>query len=370
MKIKEIQLENFRSYKHVEIHPNPYINIFLGKNASGKTNLLEAISMLISGKSFRTYLDKETLMFGADEYKIRALINMKGLDKDYEMTYNPKSKKDISINLTKVASLRDLRRDAPLVTFVPEDLEIVKKGPSLRRRFVDEGSSGLDLIYRYNLSKYNQILRQKNDLLKSKEHKLDKNMLLNAYNIQLASLGAYIINSRKKYVERLNETIGDIHPQISNGEDLKLVYKNPHVDYENIKQLEVSIYREFERSKPQDIFRRTSTTGLQRDDYDIILDGILARDYGSQGQQRNIVLSMKLAQLQLLKESKNIQPILLLDDVFSELDMYRRKRLIKYMENLQVFITMAETKYVEEFKNVNRNIYIIKDDEVRLMKGD
>lgn len=369
MKIKNLSLTNFRNYESLSLRPNPYMNIFYGKNASGKTNILESISMLISGGSFRTYKDKEILLFGKDYFRVGALISQEGLDKDYDLYYDLDRKKNLKVNLSKVQSLRDLRSKAPLVVFTPEDLDIIKGGPDLKRKLFDQILGLCDIIYRLNLQKFKSVLKEKNDQLKIRRHKLDKNILFESYNIQLASLGSYLIHRRRSFVEEFVQVLEQIHTYISGGEKISIKYQNPHLGLANIKDIEKALLEEYRRSLANDLYRRSSTTGPQRDNYIIYLDDLDARHFGSQGQQRNAILSIKLAQMQMIQKYKNTQPILLLDDVFSELDQERRSRLIDYVKNSQVFITMAEKKYLDEFAGFQANIYKLADNKVKLING-
>lgn len=370
MKVKEIQLSNFRNYNNLTLKPNREINIFLGKNASGKTNILEAISMLISGKSFRTSRDRELIQFDKDYFQIDALIEKNFLDKDYYLRLGHRQKKDIKINLSNINTLKELRKDSPLVVFMPEDLEIIKEGPSLRRKFFDEAIGGVDKIYKYNLSKYNKILSEKNELLKFRNQRLDQRLLFDAYNIQLASIGAYLIHRRKEYLEEFNEKVYKIHQYISEDkEEIHIKYVNPHVEKNTMKEIEAGLLEELREALKNDLFRRTSTKGPQRDEYDIFINDILLKQFGSQGQQRSTVLSMKLTELNLSKKYLKTDPILLLDDVFSELDKERRKKLIDSLEGIQVFISMAEERFLKEFEDKNYNLYIVNNGKVKEMNG-
>lgn len=370
MKIISLEIENFRNYDYLSLFPNENINIFLGRNASGKTNILEAISMLISGKSFRTSRDREILKFGEESFKINALIEINNLEKDYSLTYSDDKKKKIQINLTNIDNLKELRRDNALIVFKPEDLEIVKDGPNLRRKFFDDLISNLDLIYRYNLSKYETILKQKNDLLKSRNGKLDTRLLFEAYNIQLSSLGSYIIYMRKKVLRRFNEIIAEVHSDISNGEELlEIEYMNPHSEIDDMKKIEIELLNELRDSLDRDLMLKYSTKGPHRDEYMIKLNKKELKRYGSQGQQRSSVLSMKISELKIIREERKMTPIFLMDDVFSELDKDRRKKLIENIRGVQTFITMAEENYLEDFNNMNKNLYIVRENGVKKIGG-
>ncbi len=370
MKIKEINIKNLRNYRHLNLQLNENFNVFFGRNGSGKTNILEAISMLISGKSFRTNKDGDLLNFDADSYEIDALIERQGLEKDYNLVYELNRKKRIQVNLSNVNTLRDLRRESPLVIFVPEDLKIVKEGPSHRRRYLNEAISNLDVIYRYNLSKYNKILKEKNDLLKVRNLKLNEKLLFEGYNIQLASLGSYLVMARKKFIDSLNREIKDIHLNISQGdEDLQINYLSPLAEFEKPQEIEINMLNGLRKALDRDLYVKYSTFGPQRDDLEILVNDRELKIFGSQGQQRSGILSMKIVEIKLIEKIRNIKPILLLDDVFSELDEVRRSRLIENISGIQSFITMAEKMYLKEFKNTNSNIYLVENDGVKIMNG-
>lgn len=370
MKIKEIQIKNFRNYRHLNLKLNENFNVFFGKNGSGKTNVLEAISMLISGKSFRTSRDRELLNFHEEQYEIDALIERRGLEKDYNLVYEKDRKKRIQVNLSNVNTLRELRRESPLVVFVPEDLKIVKEGPSLRRKYLNEAISNLDLIYRYNLSKYNKILKEKNELLKRRNRNLNERLLFEGYNIQLASLGSYIVMARKKYIDTLNREIKDIHLNITDGDEILFCnYQSPLAEFDDLKEIESKMLEGLRSSLERDLYVKYSTYGPQRDDIEILFNERDLKTYGSQGQQRSAILSMKIVEINLIIKNRNIKPILLLDDVFSELDSLRRQRLIESISGIQSFITMAEKMYLKEFNINNSNLYLVENGEVKKMNG-
>lgn len=370
MRIKEINIRNFRNYEKLDLKLNENMNVFFGKNASGKTNILEAISMLISGKSFRTHRDANMVQFDKEFFEIDAIIEKEGLEKDYHLVYEQNRKKKIQINLSNVNTLKELRRESPLVVFMPEDLSIIKEGPSLRRRYLDNAISNLDLIYRYNLDKYNKILREKNDLLKFRNPRLNERLLFEAYNIQLASLGAYIVYAREKFLETVNKNIKEIHLNISqDAEVLTLEYKTEIEERENLRKIESELLEKMNKALAKDLKVKYSTFGPQRDDFSILVNNRDLKSFGSQGQQRSAVLSLKIIEIQLIKEKRDIKPILLLDDVFSELDPLRRSALIENITDIQSFITMAEDRYLEEFQKKNVNLYFVNNNEVKKING-
>lgn len=370
MNIKEINIKNFRNYENLYLKLNENMNIFFGKNASGKTNILEAVSMLISGKSFRTHKDKNMVNFDKDYFEIDAIIEKEGLEKDYHLLYEKNRKKKIQINLSNVNTLKELRRDSPLVVFMPEDLSIIKEGPSQRRKFLDRAISNLDLIYKFNLDKYNKILREKNNLLKYRNPRLDERLLFEAYNIQLASLGAYIVFARKNFIDIVNKYIKDIHLSISKDEEiLSLEYDSEIENLDDLKIIEKEMLSKMNKALKKDLKVKYSTFGPQREDFKILINDKDLKSYGSQGQQRSAILSLKIIEVKLIIKRREIKPILLLDDVFSELDPLRRKALIDNLSGIQSFITMAEDRYLEEFSDREKNIFFVFENRVKRING-
>lgn len=371
MKIKEISINNFRNYDSLKLNPNKNFNIFYGKNASGKTNILEAISMLISGKSFRTNRDRELLKFDKDSFNIDAIVEIRNLEKDYSLEY-VKNRKNIRINLSKIESIRSLRQSSPLITFIPEDLDIINGSPSLRRRFLDDAISNIDQIYNLNIKKYNQILNKKNELLKTRNKNLDARFLFEGYNIQLASLSGFIILKRIEFLKMLEKELRVIHRDISDeGEILKIEYSSPFKDLDDSKKIEREVLEALHNSLEKDLYVKYSTFGLHRDDFVIYANDKPLKNFGSQGQKRSAVLSLKICELKLIDRYRNTSPIILLDDVFSELDPIRREKLVLNLDGYQTFITMSDKRYLDNFKKIKeKNIYKVDNAKVEFIGGN
>ncbi|NLY21116.1 MAG: DNA replication/repair protein RecF [Tissierellia bacterium] len=366
MIIQKLQLCKFRNYDSVEIYPNEQLNLFIGKNASGKTNLLESISMVLTGKSFKTNRDVQMINFDEEDASILSKVLIDGLDIDLELNISKSSKKKIKINGNDVKRVSELTENTSIVIFTPEDLELIKEGPALRRKFIDGLISSVNLIYSYNLSRYKKILNDRNDLLKNPRRNLDNDIMLGVYNIQISTLGNYIINERVRFIEILNKIAKIEHSKISdNREELNIVYNsNINRETEGKSNQEKEYLRQLENSIQRDKYYRNTNLGPHRDDIEFYINGKDLKIYGSQGQQRSVILSLKLSEAILYKMFKNISPIIILDDVFSELDIIRREKLISSVENYQTFISMTDDMKVDEFNKYEKSIYSIKDREV------
>lgn len=337
MYIKEIELKNFRNYEELNLKFNENVNFIIGNNAQGKTNLLESIFMCSMGKSFRTSKDNEMIGFDKDFCKVKLTAKKQLFDVDIEITLNRDKGKFIKIDGVNVHKASDLLENLYIVIFSPEDLKIVKDEPEKRRKFINRELCMLRPLYFDSLSNYKKVLMQRNNYLKEKN--IDETVL-DIWDMQLAKYGAKIISLRNDFIEKLNKISGEIHGNITNGkENLKIEY-DPNVKIQ--ENLEEALYNAIKNSKANDIRLRTTTRGPHRDDIQFFIDGINVRSFGSQGQQRTAALSLKLAELNLIKEETGEDAILLLDDVMSELDNTRQEFLIKSLSDIQLFITTTE----------------------------
>ncbi len=332
MLIKNIELKNFRNYKNLKLEFDEKLNIFLGHNAQGKTNLLESIFVLGMGKSFRTNSDKELIFFNEDFAKVKANIVEENNEDEIEIVFQ-KDGKIINLDGIKLQRTIDLLETVYIVIFSPEDLKIVKEGPDNRRRFLDRELCQIKPIYYSDLGNYKKVLKERNTLLRAENS--DKN-LYSVFNESLAEYGIRIVNERKNFINRLQKISEKIESDItSNSEKLVLSYETKI----NSKEEFIKILEEnFEK----DLYKGYTSFGPHKDDIKISVNDIDIRTYGSQGQQRTAALSMKLAEIDLIKQETERDAILLLDDVLSELDQNRQRYLINAMKNTQVFITATE----------------------------
>lgn len=332
MIIKSIELQNFRNYEDLNISFDEGTNIFYGDNAQGKTNILEAVYLSGTTKSHKCSKDKEMIRFGEQEAHIRTVVVKK--DKEYQIDMHLKNNrsKGIAINKVPIKKASELFGILNMVFFSPEDLNIIKNGPAERRRFLDSELCQLDKIYLSDLTTYNKILNQRNKLLKDMVYRPDLKDTLSVWDMQLVETGRKIIRRRKQFVDELNEIVHDIHYRISGEkEDLLLQYE-PSIE-------DIFFEDELFRVKERDMRQCMTSVGPHRDDLLFSIGEVDIRKFGSQGQQRTSALSLKLSEIELVKRSIHDTPVLLLDDVLSELDSNRQNYLLNSIHDTQTLIT-------------------------------
>lgn len=341
MIIKSLELENFRNYKTLSIDFDSGTNILYGDNAQGKTNILEAIFLSATTKSHKGSKDRDIINFAADEAHIRTHVVKDGLENRVDMHLRKSKSKGIAINGQKIKKAADLLGLLNVVFFSPEDLSIIKNGPAERRRFVDMELCQLDSSYLYHLNNYNKIVNQRNKLLKELYLNPGLKDTLSIWDSQLVSYGNKIIERRNVFVSQLNEIICEIHQKLSGGKEaLKIVYEPDVVAEEFEKKLGTC--------QEKDIRLKQTSIGPHRDDFSFIVGGVDIRKFGSQGQQRTAALSLKLSEIELVKKVTKDIPLLLLDDVLSELDSSRQNYLLNSIGDIQTIITCTG---LEEFVN-------------------
>ncbi|MCM1049333.1 MAG: DNA replication/repair protein RecF [Clostridiales bacterium] len=341
MIIKSLELANFRNYDSLAINLSSGTNILYGDNAQGKTNVLEAIFLSSTTKSHKGSKDKDIIKFNNDEAHIRIIIEKDGIDNKIDMHLRKNKSKGIAINGQKIKKAAELLGLLNTVFFSPEDLSIIKNGPAERRKFVDMELCQLDSLYLYNLNNYNKIVNQRNKLLKDMYFNPELKDTLNVWDSQLINYGSKIIERRKLFVKQLNEIILEVHRKLSgNKEDLVIFYE-PDT---SINDYEYSLAF----NKERDIKLKQTTVGPHRDDFSFMSGNIDIRKFGSQGQQRTAALSLKLSEIELVKKITKDNPVLLLDDVLSELDSNRQNYLLNSIGDIQTIITCTG---LDEFIN-------------------
>ena len=341
MIIKSIELADYRNYDFLAMEFEEGTNILYGDNAQGKTNILEAIYVAATTKSHKSSKDKEIINFDKEEAHIRVYMEKDGVENRIDMHLRKTKSKGIAIDGQKIKKAAELIGLCNVIFFSPEDLGIIKNGPAERRRFVDMELCQLDKFYLYNLNNYNKIVNQRNKLLKDMYMNMDLKETLNIWDMQLVSYGSKIIERRKLFVEQLNEIIYDIHLKLSGGrEELKIQYE-PDVEIEDFE-------RKMKASQDRDIKAKITSVGPHRDDFSFMIGDVDIRKYGSQGQQRTAALSLKLAEIELVKRITKDTPVLLLDDVLSELDSNRQNYLLNSIGDIQTIISCTG---LEEFVN-------------------
>ncbi len=339
MYFKEIQLHNFRNYEDQTVRFHPSVNIILGKNAQGKTNLLEGIYINSLGRSFRTGRDSELVRFGETRAKVKSISVKDGKEQSIEISFGPE-RKEIKVNGKKEQKSSSLLEKAYIVIFSPEDLRIVQDEPEKRRRFLDRELCQLRPVYYKTLGDYKRLLLQKNNLLRSGESRREQYL---PWDLSLVKSGAYLIHQRALFLEKLDRISREIHGKISNGkEELRLSYESNVPPEESRAKTEESFAALLESDLERCIQKGSSLHGPQRDDFSVEVNGVDVRRFGSQGQQRTAALSLKLAETALIREETGEGPVLLLDDVLSELDEERQKFLVRSLSEEQLFITATE----------------------------
>lgn len=362
MYVKSIKLINFRNYENVNINLNQGLNIFLGNNAQGKTNLMESIYIAAIGKSYRGNKDRELINFEKHQAYIGVEVETLRGNRFIELKFQRDAKKRLRVNKLELEKLSELFGNLNVVIFAPEDLNLIKDGPSVRRDFLDDEISQIKPKYRYNIQKYERILFQRNKLLKLNRGR-DKSQF-EPWDIQLAEIGAEILTERLRFVDKLSQISKSIHSKISGGkEELGISYISALKISEKTKaEIELEFYNALKSSLSLDLEKGTTEYGPHRDDIDININGISCRIFGSQGQQRTSALSLKLAEIELIKLEVGEYPVLLLDDVLSELDFERRRYLISTFENVQTIVT--STDQMELIDIADKSIFYIENGKV------
>ena len=353
MIIRSLKLKNYRNYDLLDMTFDPKTNILYGDNAQGKTNILEALYLTGTTKSHRGTKDRDMIQFGHDECHLETIVRKKGAAFQIGMHLKKNSPKGIAIDKIPIRRASELFGIVQFVFFSPEDLNIIKDGPAGRRRFIDLELSQLDKIYLSNLSNYNRIINQRNSLLKDlygQEHLIET---LDIWDMQLAAYGTKILERRREFVEQVNEIISDIHFKLTGGrERIRLIYEESRGN--------LTFEQALRKYRERDIRMKSTTVGPHRDDLCFMSnDEIDIRKFGSQGQQRTAALSLKLSEIELVKRIINDTPILLLDDVLSELDKHRQNYLLESIHDIQTVITCTGLdEFVNNRFSINRIFHI------------
>lgn len=332
MILKSIELKNFRNYEDLDLKFDSGTNILFGDNAQGKTNILEAAYVSGTTKSHKGSRDKDMIRFGEDESHIRTIVEKQGKEYQLDIHLKKNRSKGIAINKVPIKKASELFGILNMVFFSPEDLNIIKNGPSERRRFLDAEICQLDKIYLSDLTRYNKILMQRNRLLKDMQHQPQLMETLPVWDMQLVEYGKRLIRRRRQFVEELSEIVTGIHRNISGKREELVLRYEPSIDAEFLED-ELKRVREKDRKYAQ------TSVGPHRDDISFFIRGVDIRKFGSQGQQRTSALSLKLSEIELVRQTIHDTPVLLLDDVLSELDSNRQNYLLNSIHDIQTMIT-------------------------------
>ena len=338
MFIESIELSDYRNYSHLHIDFHKGTNVLYGDNAQGKTNILEAVYVCSTTKSHRGSKDKEIIRFGADESHIKMMVRRDGIPYRIDMHLKKNKAKGVAVNGVPIKKASELFGIVNVIFFSPEDLNIIKNGPAERRRFVDLELCQLNRLYVYNLAQYNKTVIQRNKLLKDIDYNTSLKETLPMWNEQLLKYGTELIIMRSEFIKELNPLIAEI---LSGGKETLSIAYEPNVSPENFRE-------QLAKNQFQEIRQRQTLTGPHRDDLNFIVNGTDIRRFGSQGQQRTAALSLKLAEIELVKKIVKDYPVLLLDDVLSELDSKRQEHLLSEITHIQTLITCTG---LDEFVN-------------------
>lgn len=354
MIIQSIELRNFRNYESLDIHFDGGTNILYGDNAQGKTNILEAAYLSGTTKSHKGSRDKEMIRFGENESHIRTVVKKNEKEYQIDMHLRRNGSKGVAINKIPIKKASELFGILNIVFFSPEDLNIIKNGPSERRRFIDLELCQLDKLYLSDLSNYNKVLNQRNKLLKDIYYRQDLIETLPMWDSQLMEYGRRIIQKRKQFVEELNDIITEIHMSISGGREQLILKYEPNID-------DIFFEDELLLARNRDLKLCQTTVGPHRDDMLFSIGGIDIRKFGSQGQQRTSALSLKLSEIDLVKKSIHSTPVLLLDDVLSELDSNRQNYLLGSITDIQTVITCTGLEeFVKNRFQINKIFQVVE----------
>jgi len=345
MKITDIEISNFRNIKTLKTKLSQSVNVILGKNAQGKTNLLESIYFFTGCKSFRANKDSELINFESDEAKVSLYFYAYNRQNLFEVNLYRDKKRRVLLNGVEIKKASEIAGIFNTVLFAPEHLNLIKEGPRERRKFLDIAISQLKPKYVKALDDYNKILVQKNALLKDMLKDPSLEDTLDIWNDRLANAGAYITFMRDGYISKLSEICKNNHEEISKGKeilDIKYMGFSKNLGFNNVKDYKDLLIEEIKKKKADEIRCGLSIVGPHRDDVDILINGKAARLYASQGQQRSAVLSIKIAEADIVYSANGEQPVILLDDIFSELDRSRQNYILKKIKDKQVVITSCD----------------------------
>lgn len=355
MIIESVDLQNYRNYEFLNMTFDNKINIIYGDNAQGKTNILESLYVCATSKSHRGSKDKDIIRFGNDEAHIKVMVKKHGMNYRLDMHLKKNKTKGIAVNGIPIRRAVELFGIINIIIFSPEDMNIIKNGPSERRRFMDMELSQLDKIYLSNLVNYNKVVVQRNRLLKQLQFSGDSGLvdMLDVWDMQLVRYGSEIIKRRMDFIDNINSIIRPVHSKLSGNKEILNLRYIPCTTIDNFKD-------EVIRSRERDIKFKMTNVGPHKDDVAFFINDKDVRKYGSQGQQRTCALSLKLAEIELVKKVINDTPVLLLDDVLSELDANRQNFLLDSIGDIQTIITCTGLdEFVNNRFSINRIFKVV-----------
>ena len=346
MIISRLKLSDFRNIEELSLDLSPGINVFYGDNAQGKTNILESIFVCATSRSHRGTRDREMIRFDRDEAHIQMTVEKRGVPVRIDMHLKKGRSKGVAVNAVPIRKVSELFGIVNVIFFSPEDLSIIKEAPAERRNFMDMELCQLDPVYTHDLVNYNKVVMQRNRLLKDLEERPELADTLPVWDEQMIRYGSEIILRREQFVQELNEIVHQVHDRLTGGREYMDVRYLPNTSAERFADALSS-------GRSRDLGAHVSLTGPHRDDMECQIDGIDVRHFGSQGQQRTAALSLKLAEIELVKQRTEDSPVLLLDDVLSELDTNRQTHLLNSISGIQTVLTCTG---LDEFVRQNLTI--------------
>lgn len=357
MIIESLEGKDFRNYENLSLTFGSGVNIFYGDNAQGKTNILEALYLMGTTKSHRGSKDSELLRFGQTEAHLRIKFLKKEVLHQTDMHLRKGRGKGIAIDGTIMRRSVDIIGFTHMIFFSPEDLSLVKNAPAERRRFLDMELCQLDKQYLYAYSLYKKVLQQRSSLLKQAHHQNNLLDMLDIWDEKLLEYGIQIMLKREEFIKELHQTAKDMHHRLSGGrEELEIIYQ-PCVPLEKFK-------KRLKEARERDIFRCQTSIGPHKDDMILNISGRELRRFGSQGQQRTAALALKLSEIELVKQKIHDTPVLLLDDVLSELDRNRQAHLLEHIHGIQAFVTCTGLEELIKQRLNTDSIYCVTSGKV------
>ena len=353
MRIKSLKIENFRNIKDIQIFPSDEMNVIYGENAQGKTNIIEGIWLFTGAKSFRGAKDEELKRFSCEKARLKIEFEAEKIEKSAQIEIN--EKRIACLNEKPLKSVSHLAGKFNAIIFSPTDLRLLSDGPKVRRKFLDMAICQLYPTYIEILRGYTKAVTQRNKILKDFKNNSSVLPLLDVFENEIALSGEKIIKYRLRYIEILKEFIPEIYKGISNGRE------NLEIEYISSNRGE-NLLTELKNSRKEDIFTYKTSVGPHRDDLEFKINGISAKNFGSQGQKRSVALSLKLAEAEILKKTTGEYPICLLDDIMSELDPKRQNFILNHIKEMQTFLSCCDPETLKNLKEGKR--FQIKSGEV------
>ncbi|HPI99559.1 MAG TPA: DNA replication/repair protein RecF [Enterococcus sp.] len=368
MRLSNLQLQNFRNYDNLSLTFTKNLVIFLGENAQGKTNILESIFVLAMTRSHRTTNEQELIQWNAKQASIRGNVERTHTSVPLELFLTKKGRKT-KVNHIEQKKLSSYIGQLNVILFAPEDLSLVKGSPQLRRKFLDMEIGQIDPVYLYDLVQYQKVLKQRNQYLKQlAEKKQTDELYLEILTEQLVEFGSKVLIARQKFIKRLEYWASQLHQKISqNKETLVIEYISsvPDTPWDNLEAVQTAFRQALEKVKNKEHFRQVTLAGPHRDDLIFLINERNVQTFGSQGQQRTTALSVKLAEIDLMKEETGEYPVLLLDDVMSELDDARQLHLLETIEGkVQTFLTTTTLEHVKDKMTVEPEIFYVRQGQL------